>query len=209
MTIENITAGFRVTGVYPFDKTAATATVQSSLIKESFLGRKVSFAYVLLITPTPSRQSKHHEVTSHRQMRKESCNKSFEDSNALVEAGNFSRHEATSFSIGEERLFRERHENGYDLTHDQKYNKWLKENELQTPGRLPSLKLQGKAVPHHDRLLDCSRLPTLLQIPSLPHKPKLPVSRSVDARVLTSAENIQLLEEKAKKCENESAESLL
>ena len=125
-------------------------------------------------------------------MRKESCNKSFEDSNALLESGNFSRHEATSLSIEEERLFRERHENGYDLTHDQKCNNWLKENGLQTPGRLPSLKL-------YDGLLDCSRLPTLLQIPSLPQKPKLPVSRSVDAGVLTSAENIQLLEEKAKK----------
>ena len=99
-----ITASFRVTGVYPFDRKAAAATVQSSLTKESFLGRKVSLAFVPLITPTPSRQPKHHEVTSRRQMRKERCNKSFEDSNALLEAGNFSRHEATSLSIGEERL---------------------------------------------------------------------------------------------------------
>ena len=57
MTTDNITGGFRVTGVYPFDRKAAAATVQSSLTKESFLGRKVSLAFVPLITPTPSRQT--------------------------------------------------------------------------------------------------------------------------------------------------------
>ena len=33
MTIENIIAGFRFTGVYPFDRKAAAATVQSSVTK--------------------------------------------------------------------------------------------------------------------------------------------------------------------------------
>ena len=198
MTIENITAGFRATGVYPFDRKAVRLpTVNSSPTKKSFLSKRVSLAFVPMISPSVQRRKDTAAIMSPHHYA-EMYDKPTETTS--VKEDYVPRRKAQAFTEIEDRLYRERYENGYDLTHDGNYNAWLKENGLQAPvANLQPLALKGKQLRLHDRLVDCSRLPSLLRIPPLPQKPKPPVSRPVDGKVLTSAENILLLEEKAKK----------
>ena len=94
-------------------------------------------------------------------------------------------------------MYRERYENGYDLTHDEITTRGLRKTGYRH--LLSPFALEGKQLRLHDRLVDCSMLPFLLRIPRLPQKPNPPVARPVDGKVLTSPENILLLEETAKK----------
>ena len=92
------------------------------------------------------------------------------------------------FTEEEIALFETRYENGYDVTEDARYNKWLSKFHPESAVRIASLQYGSTAVS------------SFLSYPSPPSrlpqfKPKL------CGRVLTSSENLSMLVEKEKKKE--------
>ena len=104
-----------------------------------------------------------------------------------------------SFTADEETLFTHRYENGYDLTHDARYNLWLQKRKesklvLYFSIRLFPFVTAGSDVP----AVPATKLAKFLFIPPALGKRKYNNVNS-GARVLTSKECVQMLEEKEKK----------
>ena len=214
ITMKNITAGFRTTGIYPFNRYAiipAPSPASKFDPKSLCTGTKIKF--LPLYSPSyKSHPSGNVQLASPQ----------------LVAA-------PISFSEEEISLFSRRYEEGYDLTHDQRYNLWLKQyhpkccssnessprkqlsfpdncdnvpdncdtpdncdngdkiildNEAPGPGPTnpPVMPLQKSTI--FSKILEQSQL----QVQKLPQR----VPKS-SARVLTSSENIKIIEEKEKK----------
>jgi len=98
--------------------------------------------------------------------------------------------DSEGFTEEETSLFEKRFENGYDLTHDSRYNLWLSQYHPEsTVQRLP---YSGSAVS------------TFLNYPSPPDRSKTEPKSC--GRVLTSAENLEIMNEKEREKERKKEE---
>lgn len=164
MTVANITAGFRVTGIYPVNRNAFCLPILEceSLIKQSGL------SFIPLYSPASKR--------------KPSVEKS--------SAEKLNVEELTEEEIS---LFETRYTNGYDLTNDARYNVWLIKHHPESAVWMQPLKCSSTAVSK------------FLHVPSPPSRIPTYQPKSC-GRVLTSAENLRILEEKQRiKMEKERA----
>ena len=104
MTISTIISGFRYTGIYPFNRYASCMQPFSESIPPSFDPKVYGISYLPMYT---SESTQEGVITL-------PCI-TFEDD---------------SFSPEEIHIFNRRYENGYDLTHNCRYNRWLQEFHL-------------------------------------------------------------------------------
>ena len=179
MTIGNIVGGFRVAGIYPIDRSVFAELTGS---KES-LTTETGLAFIPLYSPA-------------RHPRK-------------VTSG------ITSFSEEEITKFERRFENGYDILDDERYKCWLRRyHPAEFPLRPPvgggdvstgeSLTYQSPSLlnleeDHMDRVLmptaPTASISKFLHYPSPPSQ--LPTLKPKSSgRVLTSAENLKMIEQK-------------
>ena len=195
MTPENVIAGFKATGVFPLDRSAIHIPGEESECDSPIAAGK-SIAYLPLYSPAPS------------------CRRSvFTSLSPAAE-------DATSeiFSPEELRKFECRFEEGFNLKHDERYNKWLKIHHPESAQKshppvfdlssAESVEKPPTLLQHSDKSLCPRTTPELnADVKQLTNdelseflKVPTPLSKKVaprkKARVLTSLENIQLLEEK-------------
>ena len=103
------------------------------------------------------------------------------------------------FSASEEELFKTRHENGYDITTDHRYNQWLLQNTQKEDIHVHSATINECARPKEP-----SSIHEFLQIPELPSALKKNSEKKFrTARVLTSDVAIQQMEEKERRKKEE------
>ncbi|XP_065891048.1 uncharacterized protein [Dysidea avara] len=107
MTMANITAGFHTTGIFPFNRNALTplAALTPSKFNPEHLVKGTKLKFLPVYSPSSSKSIP-----------------------------------STYFSEEETMLFTRRYEEGYDLTHDKRYNRWLqlkadKSNVLDEDGK--------------------------------------------------------------------------
>ena len=195
MTPENVIAGFKATGVFPLDRSAIHIPGEESECDSPIAAGK-SIAYLPLYSPAPS------------------CRRSvFTSLSPAAE-------DATSeiFSPEELRKFECRFEEGFNLKHDERYNKWLKIHHPESAQKshppvfdlssAESVEKPPTLLQHSDKSLCPRTTPELnADVKQLTNdelseflKVPTPLSKKVaprkKARVLTSLENIRLLEEK-------------
>jgi len=100
MTMQNVIAGFRVTGVWPLDPDKFLVTEESeedAHFGPSSLAEATGLAYIPLYSPAPGKRKQRMQSPT------------------------------TSFSPEQLVLFLQRYENGYDLDIDPNYNLWLQQ----------------------------------------------------------------------------------
>ena len=153
MTMRNITAGFRVTGIYPVNREVFSFPGEE---KEPSLAEKSGLAFIPLYSPAPKR-------STHTQ----------DEQNGL----DFAEEELVKFE--------RRYENGFDLPSDSRYNLWLATH-------YPDSDLCQRVWLQPVQTTSVSQF---LQCPSPPAKIPTFEPKSC-GRVLTSADNIALMEEK-------------
>ena len=204
MSPSNVVSGFRSTGVCPFDRYAIIVPGFEEEGEEEELddlSEKTGLAYIPLFSPAPKHQKP--RATSPTSLR-------------------------ISFTEEESPCFQRRWESGYDLKHDQRHNHWLKLHhpDCQHPPKTDGLDLNDPSshFPHFpgyssdegpDTLLGIQSTPlssgavrnvsspatsvlsSLLVVPEAPAKVR--TKKSGAARILTSKENLELLEVKEKK----------
>ena len=104
------------------------------------------------------------------------------------------------FSASEEELFKTRHENGYDITTDHRYNQWLLQNTQKEDIHVHSATTINECA--HPK--EPSSIHEFLQIPELPSALKKNSEKKFrTARVLTSDVAIQQMEEKGRRKKEE------
>ena len=104
------------------------------------------------------------------------------------------------FSASEEELFKTRHENGYDITTDHRYNQWLLQNTQKEDIHVHSATTINECA--HPK--EPSSIHEFLQIPELPSALKKNSEKKFrTARVLTSDVAIQQMEEKERRKKEE------
>lgn len=198
MTPENVTAGFRATGVFPLNRNAIHIPGQESECDTPIRAGK-SITYLPLYSPAPP--PKYSALAS-------LSTDAEEDS-------------SETFSPGELKKFKRHFEEGFDVTGDDRYNKWLKihhpasiSNSLSPPefdlssSDHESLEKSPQHSSEEGACLDDSpelcravkqltsqELSVFLKVPTPLSKKVAPRKK---ARVLTSLENLQLLEQKEK-----------
>ena len=103
------------------------------------------------------------------------------------------------FSASEEELFKTRHENGYDITTDHRYNQWLLQNTQKE-----DIHVHSATINECTRSKEPSSIHEFLQIPELPSALKKNSEKKFrTARVLTSDVAIQQMEEKERRKKEE------
>ena len=163
----NITSGFRTTGVYPFNR-----EVFSSLDEESPLTKDNGLAFIPLYSPATSRHTSQLREHDDQDVTQDELSQ-LQDENEL------------EFTESEHSLFERRYARRDELPHDIRYRLWVTTFHPHSPccKRVSLQQLQTTSVSD------------FLQHPSPPsripvYKPKL------CGRVLTSAENLALIQEK-------------
>ena len=101
MTISTIISGFCYTGIYPFNRYAFCMLPFSESIQPSFDPKVYGISYLPMYT---SESTQEGAIT-------------------ILDI----TFEGDSFSPEEIHIFNRRYENGYDLMHDSRYNRWLQE----------------------------------------------------------------------------------
>ena len=178
MTPKTIAASFRVSGVYPFNKEAIQFSELPKLDEDKGV---TSYLPLLLHSPAPKQRCSTGLCTS------------------VIGK--------PEFSESEQKLFKTRYENGFDITTDCRYNQWLlqntpKEDALPLPSS--TLKDECSASTHSVAAKEQSSIRTFLQIPTAPSALKKNSEKKFrTARVLTSDVAIQRMEEKEKRKEEE------
>ena len=182
MTMKNIIGGFKVTGIYPFNPEALLPK-SSSPIPSRFcdLSARTGLKFIPLFSPLPSRYKTRDEVN---------------DTDPIVPTVD------DSFTQEEIALFSRRFEEGYDIF-DERYEEWKRRNQISStncPSPDVSLVAESNTLPHHTKLFR-----RLMQEPPSVSQGKTSQAKT-SARVLTSQESIQMLNEKRKKKNEEAAE---
>lgn len=177
MTMPTIMSGFRITGVYPFNRNAIQVVDTTPAMKNSkSLAEKNGLAFIPLYSPARSKKSMPVELEH-------------------------SSHEASpSFSEQEIAKFIRRYEEGFNITSDARYNKWLQQYkacqnpDVSTESSVPDLHQPSNLLLGGNRSTR-SALENILQCyqPGF-HSRHDYVKNS--AKVLTSSENKKLIEEK-------------
>ena len=171
MTIINIISGFRTTGIYPFNRQVFSPPGdEMSLTKENGL------AFIPLYSPASRRTTwlRGKDEAHCLQVELDCAN----DGPDLVE-------DELDFPEAEISKFEKRYAEGYDLTHDTRYNLWLSRFHPDSP---VSQKVWLQP-------LQTTSVSKFLQYPSPPSK--IPVfTPKPCGKVLTSTENLALIREK-------------
>ena len=199
MTIKNVVACFKVTGTCPFNRDAVHLLADDKRPAIVFIRSTSRLTFVPIISPSPDRskaaavlaETAHQRQTSSYRHQELTC-ESASAHNAVT------NHGTTAFTVTEERVYQERFNNGYDLTIDERYNRWVKEKSQKADRTSQTVSnVSVPPLPLSDRIVSSQRSTQLqrLELPPLPEKPA--PTRPVIARVLTSAENIKMLEEKS------------
>ena len=221
MTMANITGGFRVTGVYPLDRNAfiLPGDEYHSHIDLS-LAASNGLKYIPLYSPACHHTRRHTiaEVDNAGELSsREPSPEAYQSQNSISE----------QFTAEEIAKFERRYDNGYDLHSDHHYNLWLKVFHSPAECSRRSLSLsslndvhvpdsvfQSPADSTINKSFSSSELYTLekqkakfltrrtvihkfLNYPTPVSMPLHHKSKS-SARVLTSAENLRLIDEKEK-----------
>jgi hypothetical protein len=192
MTMKNITASFRLSGVQPVNRYAVVLPQEEKVT----LPAKPTL-FVPLVTPRRLNPGK----TNVDKM-------PLTGSSPSMQSIEFSKLEV-EFTDKEERRFARRYEEGYDIAPDSRYSEWLKRKEA-----ADKLEIIGKELPLNNRVLspvnskDQSRrkyLPFTLPVlenPSTRGRKDEKSKEKVTGRVLTTQERLQELKaKKAKKDE--------
>ncbi|CAI8012617.1 hypothetical protein GBAR_LOCUS8090 [Geodia barretti] len=181
MTMTNVIAGFRTAGVYPLNRLAVAG--KSKTACES-LAEKTGLKFIPLYSP------------SHRRTQ-------------AVRTG-------TTFEPEEMTLFQTRFEEGYDLG-DERYESWLRmyhpevranQDDECTPEPSLSDSLPKTSTPVSGNIMPRSSFLSRVladQAPSIKYPDKVPGSKG-GARVLTSSENLEHLNQKERKKEEAASE---
>ena len=182
MTVHNIRNSFSTTGVYPFNRDAIKLPIESSVTTDF---AHDSGLYIPLYTPKKSRHLCSTFVSPtvpppSFSSPVSSPISSVSDDDDLV----FTKEEVVRFE--------RRWENGYDIKTDTRYNAWLKAKGLDSPS------------PHDDQEQSTIHQPSyrssfsrFLTLPSPPQSN--PGEQVYPDRVITSAENLKLLQDKEEK----------
>ena len=191
MTAKTMSASFRATGVYPFNREAIQVAEMAKVCKDIDKG---VISYLPLYSPAPKRQRSVPvpRLSFHEEVEK-LCNQSLTSPPASpLPAGS-----EPEFSPEEERLFQTRWENGYDIATDSRYNQWVmtkKESDTEVEKRTESTRATSTTSDHQ------SALQELLLIPELPSALKKNSEKKFrSARVLTSEAALEQMEERERK----------
>ena len=139
MSVKNVTAGFKATGVYPLDRTAIKLPGEEP--KEAVPSRHSAIKFVPFFTPsrrqllTPAGPSHVCQPSPHGMQGSPKTQSSLH----MTPAGR----PEFEFTEEEERRFKLRYENNYDFTNDPLYNRWLHEYHPESvimTSKMPSLK---------------------------------------------------------------------
>ena len=192
--MSNVIAGFEITGVFPFNRYAFRAPDKSP--KQKSLAERTGLKFIPMLTPVPSKRR--------------------------------SKTSTPKFTAEEILRYQKRLDEGYDLDIDQRYLQWKRiyhpdyttsssppptlqlSPESSTPPTPPPERVNLEDIPENQNLNDVATLrrPTLLSkllSRSMPNLQPPTIKPKTSARVLTSAENLRILEEKKrKKDENEA-----
>ena len=174
MLPSTIISGFKTCGVYPLNPSTFIATVEDPAVSDKLPSPNKNLKFIPLYSPSAPVKGRCARVFSH----------------------------------GEEMLFQRRHENGYDLPDDTRYISWLQINHRDEAQRLCSL-LNDPVLSSSDSSSDKdlqtseavrtlqpqSTLSKFLDYPEPPAR-TVPPTKKKSAKVLTSAENLKLMEEK-------------
>ena len=187
MTIGNVTEGFRITGIYPFNPQVLLPKPSSPPASHfRNLGAVTGLKFIPLFSPLPSRYE---------------CKKVDDDS---IDDSNDDSIMDESFTQEEVSIFHRRFEEGYDI-YDPRYEKW-KQKKLVCSDSPSSNYDDGVAVVCQTKNLtrNTQLFQRLMQEPPMISQP---ATRQVNAhaRALTSEESIHMLEEKMRKKAEEAA----
>ena len=173
MTPQNITSGFKVTGVYPVDR---YKVLPKSPPKPPTLCERTGLKFIPLLTPLHNRTPRTSLVTSVASVSQSdgSISDNSLDYDSETAPDQFSQTEIT--------LFSKRKEEGYNITTDERYNRWLSLQSQQPVLPQPSSTMLSKVI---------SSLPPVTRKPTF-------VPRST-ARVVTSEECRREINEKERK----------
>ena len=166
MVPHNICAGFKAAGVYPLDSAAFVARTAASDPNDSPLPSS-SLKFVPMYSPIAPKNRR-----------------------------------AQSFTQEEKENFQQRYDEGYDLSNDPKYFSWLHIHHPDEAKRLCELIVDPTEEPRSQQTASAvegvickSGLSKLLELPKPPAKCVPPAKKSC-AKVLTSTENLKLIEKK-------------
>ena len=211
MTMTNVIAGFHTTGIFPFNRNAllpVSGSETPSKFNPKSLCEGMKLKFIPVYSPATPAQSK-----------------SMPSSHSLL----------YDFTEEEVVLFTKRYSEGYDLTHDPRYNYWvqlksdegaMKDRMFSEPDIIEDSNLQKDAITSRDISkesgVDSIKMDSAREEPmQLKHTTALskvlsseePVVVKVttklpktSARVLTSSENMKIVEEKEKKKQEEADE---
>ena len=173
MTPQNIMAGFKVTGVYPVDR---YKVLPKSPPKPPTLCERTGLKFIPLLTPLHNRTPRTFLLTSVASVSQSdgSISDNSLDYDSETAPDQFSQTEIT--------LFSKRKEEGYNITTDERYNRWISLQSQQPVLPQPSSTMLSKVI---------SSLPPVTRKPTF-------VPRST-ARVVTSEECRRELNEKEMK----------
>ena len=196
MSLSNIHSGFAATGVYPFNRNAPGEDSTASVFPEHS-----SISFVPLFSPRPPR--------CRRSIAEEyAIDSSFAEQQSYLASNEYTEDTVPHisrdvFSGEEEERFGVRYENGFNLVTDERYNAWLQSKD---PEQLVANFQSAKAMACSDSqnasvsacLLGGQSVSFLSSFLKIPKPPSLQESAKPKcyARVLTSSENLQRLQEK-------------
>ena len=158
MTLSNIAASFRQTGVHPFDPTAIRLPGEDPHTPRKSIFKQAGLAYIPLVSPAPKGVEKSLVTSSPQTI-------------TLPPASQKQKQQgrqSIAFSESEQKLFTTRLEEGYDLP-DERYNLWLHKHHSDvcitvrqpTHPALQTIKATLHARPIRDTVTKLARLPTV------------------------------------------------
>ena len=170
MTISNITSGFKITGIYPTDHQAILKLIPDS---HSRIQEESGLAFIPLISLSiKSKCSKSTEATIAKEDSPSNMSKSSKNTEAI--------NEKDQSYESEEKLFEKWYKANANITTNDRYNAWLRENHPDYVWMKP---------------LCSTGVEQFLSLPEPPYT--IPVVKPKSCgRVLTSDENIKILTEK-------------
>ena len=221
MTLSNIAASFKHTGVYPFDPTAICLPGEdTNTTPKKTLAEETGLAYIPLLSPEPRPFQKQFQTQSPDKQHVHAGNsdKDLASKQKIItlppiqmsdiQPPRIETLEKATFTDTEETLYRTRYEEGYDI-HDDKYNLWLRCNHphvcitVRKPVHpaLQSIRATSHSKPIRNAVTKLVNLPTVkVDSRSSVHQPK--------ATILTAPSTLQMLEEKEHRKVNLAAERM-
>ena len=172
MTMTNVIAGFRTTGVCPFDRDVVkskAALKPAEIFDPSVLPKETGSKFLPLYSPmVGTRQKETDEQRKEMTLkRRESSRRGCEDESvgmAIACAQEYrENNKDTDYTDAEINLYERRFEEGYNLDHDERYNEWVQRFH---PSSFAELTGMSFSTPDRDLELhtDCDNLSKILQV---------------------------------------------